>query len=320
MDKPDTLKPEILAVSKRNNTIETIHYGWICVLDKDKKIVYKKGNILNETFLRSAAKPIQAIPILDSKLNISQEELAIACGSHTGSSKHLKVLKNLLKEFNIKLSDLKCGIHSPFDEKEKIRLLKNNLRSNILHNNCSGKHIGMIAVCKKCNYDLKTYLSFNHPLQKSILKHIQELSETKEIKIGVDGCSAPTFALSIKNIGNTFSNFTYDNYYSPIVKAMATCPTYVGGENRIDTEIMKASNGKLLSKVGAEGIIIVAYNGNSLVVKIADGNQNIRSFVTVNLLLKLGWLKKKDITDTSLENISSGIIKNLAGKIVGRII
>ncbi len=311
-------KPELLLKITRGNNVETLHNGWICVLDRNKKVLYKKGNINDCIFLRSTAKPIQAIPLIESKVKVTQKELAIICASHSASERHIHILKELLKKHHINPSNLQCGIHEPLDEKERNRLLRINLAPNILHNNCSGKHIGMLLVCKKNNWDLKSYLNLNHPLQRSILNKIKNLAETKKIFTAIDGCSAPTFSLPILNIANMFSNFTSDKKYSGIINAMRLNPYLIGGNGQIDSEIIKASNGKLISKVGAEGIIIVAFDGNSTVVKIADGSPRARSIVILRLLVKLGWLKESQIKNSPLEKIYNLKIKNLTDKIVGK--
>ena len=325
MTNTKNLKPELLLKITRGNNIETLHNGWICVLDRNKRVIYKKGNVNDYSFLRSTAKPIQAIPLIENDIKVTQKELAIICGSHSGSEEHIVLLKSLLKKFNLRMSDLQCSIHEPSDKKERNRLLKTNSLPNILHNNCSGKHMGMLSVCKRNNWNLKNYLNPNHPLQRSILNKIKDLSETKNISTAIDGCSAPTFALPIINTGRIFSNFTRDKKYSKIITAMKSNPYLIGGEEQIDSEIIKASSRDrvtqplLISKVGAEGIIIVAYDGNCAVVKIADGSQKARSIVILRLLLKLGWLKESQIKNTPLEKICDFEIKNCAGKIVGEI-
>lgn len=321
MSNKFNLEGDLLAITTRANTIETIHYGWICIVSKNKEIAYKKGDINNYVYLRSAAKPIQAIAVLENEIKLNKKELAIICASHSGSRKHRTVLKKLMNNNNINLSHLQCGIHAPFDDTERNYLIKHNLNPDPLHNNCSGKHLGMLATSQKNNWGIKNYLSINHPIQTINLKNIQELSETKKIKIGVDGCGVPTFALPVINIAWLFSNFSQEKnkIYKEIITAMCENPFYAGGKDQIDTLIMEASKGRLLSKVGANGIIIVAWNGNTLVVKIADGNSQVRSFVAINLLVKLKWLKIADIQNPSLNKILEGKITNHSGKNVGEI-
>lgn len=314
-------QPGLLSITTRGDSIETLHSGWICVLNKDKKIIFQKGNISDKVFLRSAAKPIQAIPLIEATNDLSPKELAIACGSHTGSQEHINVLNNLIKKYKLQASDLQCGIHQPSDETERNRLIKQSKKPIVLHNNCSGKHLGMLLCCRKNNWDLKTYLNPKHELQKSIFNYIKNLSETKDISIAIDGCSAPTFSLPLINIAKMFSNFTNPkhNQYAKIIQAMNKYPYYVGGKGQIDSEIMKSSKLNLISKVGAEGIIIAAYNGNSAIIKIADGSPKIRLVVFINLLSKLNWISKADLKGNIPEDILNGVIKNHSGKTVGEI-
>lgn len=319
--KKSLLSPEILAISTRNSLIENIYYGWICLIDKNKKVLYKSGNIKDKTYLRSVAKPIQALPLLDSNIKISEKELSIICASHSGSKQHLKVLEKLLSKYKLKTSDLKCGTHYPLDSNEALKLRKSNKKPSTLHNNCSGKHIGLITTCKKNNWSTKNYLSTNSKIQKKILHYLQNLSEYKQIEIGIDGCGVPTFNMPIRNIGILFSNFTSieNTKYKKIINAMKNHPYILGGKNRIDSEIISASKGSLISKVGAGGLIIVSKDGKSLVVKIADGNMDIRSIVTLRMLLKLKWLTKKDLKNTPLEKIEKGHVMNLSNVQVGNI-
>lgn len=321
MNKKIILKPEIVAVIRRNSNIENIYSGWICIINDNKEIQYKKGNIKDKTFLRSVCKPIQAIPILDTNIQVSQKELAIICGSHHGNKKHLEVLKKLLVKFSVNPIELQCGIHMPFDEAEKKYLIKNNKIPTVLHNNCSGKHTGMIAVCREKNWKIQNYLDLNHPLQKSIIKTLKELSEYAEISYGVDGCGAPTFCLPILNISYLFSNFTKpkEKKHLKIIQAIKNYPFYLGGDKQIDSELIKASGGNLISKVGAGGLIVISRDGNSIVVKIADGSSLIRETTAVRLLVKRKWITLKQIKDTILEEYYYGEIKNHAGKIVGSI-
>lgn len=311
-------KTDKIAIIRRGEVIENIHSGWICILNKDKKIIFSKGNLKDLAFLRSTAKPIQAIQTIKNKVDFSDKELAIICGSHTGTQKHIILLKEMLKKSGLTEGILKCGIHLPFNEEEKVKLIKKGESPSALHNNCSGKHIGILSVCKKNNYPLNTYLNPSHPLQLLILDSIKELSEIKKISIAIDGCGLPTFALPILNIAKMFSNFSQEGKYIRILNSMSNHPFYAGGNGQIDTEVMKL-NKNILCKVGADGIIIACHKGDSLVLKIADGSPRIRGFVFVRLLKKLGWIKENKIKDSPLRNIYEGKIKNIAGLPVGQI-
>lgn len=311
---------EHLLSIRRNHLDEVLHSGIICATDKNYKFTYKKGSTLEKTFLRSCAKPIQAIPLINSSSLITNKELAIICGSHTGSNKHLELIDHLSKKLDINLKNLHCGIHSPLDTKERTSLLKENLSPDVRHNNCSGKHLGMLHACNLNGWTIKNYTHPNHPLQQKILKDITTLSQYKNIKMGIDGCSVPTFYLPIENICRLFYNFKNQSKYTKIFNAMTANPFYVGGKNRIDTEIMRVAKGKILSKVGAQGLIIcLKDDGSTLVVKIADGSELARSIVTVHMLIKLKWLKKTDLENSNLIHLFNYKVTNLKKKIVGDI-
>ena len=316
------LHPESLLKVIRGNATENLHSGWICVVDSNQKVIFKRGNINDFIFLRSVSKPIQALSVIDNNISVTQKELAIISGSHTGSKECLDTLKSLLKKQDLDLKSLQCGIHLPFDTKASAKLLNQKKSPSTLHNNCSGKHIGMLCACKKNNWSLKNYLNKNHPIQKLVLKNIKTLSEAKKIYTAIDGCGVPTFSIPIINIAKMFSNLTKDknHEYYKVVRAMQKYPYFMGGENRLDSEIIKASNGKLISKVGAEGIVIAAFNGNCTVVKIADGSQTARSIVMLKLLLKLKWLKESDIKGSPLKDILTKATTNLQGKTVCKLI
>lgn len=309
-----TLNPAKLLEVRRGREIETLHSGWICVLDKNKKVIFKKGNINDYVFLRSVAKPVQALSVIDFNVPASKKELAIMCGSHSASKEHLKVLNSCLKKNLLIESDLKCGVHRPFDEKENTRLIKKGRVPCTLHNNCSGKHIGMLAVCRKNRWDIKNYLNLNHPVQKAILKTIKKLSETNKIITAIDGCSAPTFAIPVINIAKMFSNLTRtkNNKYAEIINCFKKYPYLIGGKGSLDSEIIKASKGKLLVKSGAEGIIVAAFDGNAVIIKIADGSQRARAIVAIELLKKLKWIKLIEKPDNLIKNM----FKNHKGKTV----
>ncbi|MBI1859080.1 MAG: asparaginase [Candidatus Melainabacteria bacterium] len=318
---PNTPKPKLLAITCRGNHIENIHYGWICAYDIKKGIILKKGNIHDYTYLRSTAKPIQAIPLVKKERNITLKELAVICGSHSGSKHHISILKKLLRKYKINEKELLCGTHTPLDQKSNYELMRKNKKPTVLYNNCSGKHIGMLITCKKAGWKTKDYINPKHKLQQEIISYIKHLSGTKKINLATDGCSAPTFNMKIIDIAKLFTNFNTaeDPAFKKIIKAMTTYPFLSGGKGYIDTAIMKASRGKILAKVGAAGLIIAISNGKALVVKVADGSQHIRTLVTISLLKKLKWLSNKELESKELKTLTSLTIRNHRKLKVGKI-
>ncbi len=173
------MKPELLVKTDRGNSPEKLHYGFIFVINEDYKTVIKIGEDELTPFpFRSAAKPLQASVIIDSgtheQFNFNSEELAVICASHSGTALHTEKVLQVLKKIRLTPKHLQCGVHMPLDPEENRLLIKENRTAVSLHNNCSGKHAGMLSVCVKNNWDLGSYLDIEHPLQKQIMKNIKD--------------------------------------------------------------------------------------------------------------------------------------------------
>lgn len=310
----------------RNSIVEREHYGLVCIIDSKLGVAYQIGNIDSyQFFMHSSFKPFQAIPILTSgankKFDFSTKELAICCASHSGTKIHTKLVESVLNKIGLDSTYLQCGIHSPIDTEEQNFLIKNELKPNVLHNNCSGKHAGMLAVCVKNGWNINAYTNENHPLQKEIFEHTKNLCNLKNDAIlGFDGCGTPLWAMSLKEMCVGFLNLFTNKDYKPILDAFIKNPFIIGGKNRQDSHIIEASSGNLIAKVGAEGLCLVANIkiNQVLGVKIADGNMNARAFVLIEMLKKLGWLNENDINSPLIQEIYTPIIKTNLGKTVGK--
>lgn len=250
------MKPELLVKFDREGFIEKLHYGFVMLIDEAFQVIYRKGDDENMPFpFRSGAKPLQATAVIDSGIKVTGEELAVICASHTGTPVHQEKVRSILKKAGLNESYLKCPPE----------------------HNCSGKHAGMLTVCVKNGWDTASYLEKDHPLQKYLLQKITELCHLPGLPPVVrDGCGAPVPVLSHYNmcIGflNTFSAYT------GIREAMAQNPFLAGGENRLDSDIIKDSEGKLIAKVAAEGVCIVVNPDKklALLVKITDADRKAR--------------------------------------------
>ena len=282
-----------LLYSTRGDVLDCIYYGSFYYF-KDGKISSYLGESPNKlVYMRSLAKPLQASIMCDtnviSDFNLKEEEIAMFCGSHAGSSAHIKVLEKLLKKFNLSQNDLVLAPQRPLDDREF------DGKKSKLQNNCSAKHIMMLIMCQYFNFDIKNYNSLNHPLQKIILKKQQELSEEKCEFLSYDGCSTPLWAISYEGILRSYFKLLNDKKYEILFNSILKYPYLFGGFSRFDSEIIELSSGKLFSKVGAGGFVIV-YNfekNEFLLVKMAQNNNEIRRLVTLELLNKLGWLEYK---------------------------
>lgn len=324
----DNVIPAILVKAIRNGLVERQHSGFILCLDSENKIIYQKGNFNNYAcFLRSCAKPFQALPLILSEtyehFNFTLTELAVCCASHTGSSIHTELIKGILNKAGKNENDLKCGIHPPLDKKTELDLIKQNIPFTALHNNCSGKHAGMIAVCQKKGWDTTDYLGKNHPLQKWIKKLTQEyccLNDDNYYET-LDGCGTPVGGMLLPQMAEGFLNLLKTKEGQLIVKSFLLNPFIIGGEGRIDSFIINKSNNKLFAKVGAEGLCIVLNpeKQQCLLVKIMDANMQARSIVLLETLIKLKWINKELLNSPDIKNIYNPELKTLHGQIVGEV-
>ena len=293
------MKPALLFETKRGNIVEKQHFGFVIVVDESENIVLKIGDDENQKFwLRSAAKPMQASLIIESgayeKFNMTLEELAVCCASHAGTDEHVKRVRSILEKIGLDESYFQCGASEPLDIESRNFLIKNNLKPLPIHNNCSGKHAGMLAVCMAKNYSIKNYLDFKHPHQNQIKKAVANFCnyDEKDIEIERDGCLAPVHALPHYKMGVGYLNVFLNEDYKLIKNAFEQYPFLLGGNNRLDTEVITASRSKLISKVAAEGLCITVNPEarQALIVKILDADMSARKEVVFKQLKNLNWL------------------------------
>lgn len=286
-----TKRPETLLTTKRNDILDCSYFG-SCYLANSNGIYRQKGLIADTLyFMRSLAKPIQFAIAADTNIiddyKLSDKEIAIFCGSHAGSPIHIEILKKVMKRFQIKVNDFELSAQEPLDTRNFTG------RKTKLHNNCSGKHLFMLLMCKYLGYSLKNYTSAEHPIQKLIHKKQTELSEFKSDFLSYDGCGTPLWALSARDIIKAYFNIFHQKKYNKIITAILKNPDIYGGFNRLDTKIIKLSKGKLFSKVGAGGFVIV-YNFKKdeiFLLKLTQNNNPIREIILFDTLNKLEWLK-----------------------------
>lgn len=285
----------------RDGLIEEFHTG---IIQFDNQ-----NGDLTPFYLRSCAKPLQASLLIDCKADFTPEELAFCSGSHAGEECHIKIARQLLDKIGLDESYLKCGIHSPLSRSMQDKMLIAGEKPSVLHNNCSGKHIGFLAICKKRNWDLETYYEPNHPLQLEVKRKIYKLCNVnKEYPVTTDGCGVPIVSMPLKNLVTGFKNL--NEQYPKIIEAIMNNPYIYGGEDRLDTEIIQKTS-DLIAKVGAGGLCVV-YNTKTkegFAVKMDDENTTVRRIVVLDIINKFGWAEI-DIDKS---------IRTLSGKIVGEI-
>ena len=326
----------LLANVIRGDTIESIHRGHLTVIDGDGKTVASAGDPSTVTYFRSSAKPFQAIPFITSgaadAFGFTDDEIALACASHSGEQVHVEIVARMLAKIGLLESDLRCGTHPPFNETEAHRMIAAGEKPMQLHNNCSGKHVAMLGLAKHIEADIATYDSPENRIQKRMLRCVADFTEIPEnqIAIGIDGCAAPNFALPVAAIAKAFINLISPSRYpeptqkacSRIVSAMIKYPELIGGSERLDTMLMQAAHGKLISKVGADGVWLCGVlpsekhpTGLGIALKIEDGDDyRARPVLAVEILRRLGILSPNDLAD-----LSPMPIKNRRGEVVGKV-
>lgn len=328
----------ILAEVYRGNAVESVHHGHVYIEDGKGHEILSIGDPNFKTFIRSAAKPFQAIPFIINggieRFGFTKDEIALSCASHAGELIHVETAARMLAKLGLKESDLQCGTHLPFDEKRSNQMLRDGEKPTQLHNNCSGKHSTMLGQALLSGTDLKTYLKFDHPIQKEILKMVALFTDTEvsDIETAVDGCSAPNYLLSMNGMARSYARLVapHDSFSGEMKKAchiitdaMSSFPQLVGGTDRLDTVVMSAvPKGTLISKIGAEGVWLcgVAPNerwpdGLGISLKISDGDdRRARPVVAVELLRSLGIIDGDRFRD-----LSPMPIKSRVGETVGEV-
>lgn len=287
---------------KRNNLTEQIHFGLILHINRNG-IIKSVGKDNNYKFYhRSCMKPLQIASLIDlglnTKYNLTTEEIAVCCASHTGELIHQEKILSVLKKSGLGKNDLLCHEEEPLSKEERIRLIRNNLMPEKLHNNCSGKHSAMLAICRHLNFDIKCYKDFSHPLTNVILNKVCELCEINrdEISISKDGCGLPVIATPLFNLGLGFLNLFLDKKYEKIKEAFLNYPYLIGGKGRLDSDII-AIGKNLTAKVGAGGLCVIVNTDKeeAIIVKIADSNMEARAHCVINALRQLNWISAKDV-------------------------
>lgn len=324
---------EMLVNVIRGDYVEATHRGSAVVVDSAGTVLYEAGNPLLQVYTRSCIKPVQALPMILSgtadRLSLTPRELAICCASHNGEKMHTETVHAMLDKAGLSADDLKCGVHPPYSTKAYEELLRAGGEPDPIHNNCSGKHAGMLLEAKHAGYDLNGYTDFDHPVQRKALETLAELSgmESSEIPAGQDGCGLPTYQLPLERLAYVFARLAAPedlggNMASAvrrITEAMVQHPEMVGGTGEFDTSLMQETQGKVIGKVGAEGVFCMAIpeRGWGIALKIHDGNRRAAYPAAMKILKQLGLIKPEEIGQ--LNEFYKPVQKNHRGENVGRI-
>jgi len=325
---------EKLVEVTRGELVECVHRGYVAVTDLEGNILYKVGDPNYVTYFRSAAKPIQALAVFESgavdKYKFADDEIAVFCASHAGEEQHTHTVSKILEKIGVDEGFLQCGVHDPLDKQTRIELYKRGEKPGSLHCNCSGKHSGMLAAAKAQGFSLENYRDINHPLQQQMLQLIADFAEMEkqEIIVGVDGCGVPVFGLPVYRMALAFAKLSKPysclkkeraEAVKRITSSMIKHPQLVAGTKGFDTRLLEVTKGKLIGKVGAEGVFCVGLmnQGIGIAVKVEDGNTRALWPSVVHVLKQLKVLDAREIEQ--LKNYYPIKLKNFHKEVVGEI-
>lgn len=320
----------IITVS-RGGIVESQHDGVISVVSSEGKEIAHYGDTGLVTFARSSAKPVQAIPVVESgaldAYGFEEADLALFCASHSSELVHTDRVAKILSRIGLDESYLKCGGHVPHSMETYDRLVLAGQKPTSLYSNCSGKHSGMLTYAQHTGTDPNTYHLPEHPLQQEIVKTLAELSEVAkdDIVIGTDGCGVPCFAIPVFNWALAMAKFAdkkstgHGPAMERIVRAMGKYPELVGGTDRFDTDLMRATSGRIVAKGGAEGFIIAINTADNWAVaaKIKDGNARGIPPLIIKTLLAMDAISQKE--RTLLGRYEEVQVMNTRQEIVGKV-
>jgi L-asparaginase II len=329
MKLSESLRIDIL----RGNLAESEHLCDGVVVNAAGEIIMAWGEENREIYARSAIKPVQALPLIESgaadHFGFSDSEIALACASHNSEAAHVNSVEDILRRIGLSESSLECGPHRPYDEPSGDELVRKNIKPCRLHNNCSGKHAGFLSTAVHLGEDPAGYIRSHHPVQARVLEAMAEMShcDLANTPRGADGCGIPVVGMPLSGLARSMARMadpsglgaTREQAVRRIVNAMMAHPHMVAGNNRMDTLAMKAIDGVAL-KTGAEGvqIAIVPERGLGIALKARDGNKRASEIATLWILNRLGLVS--DSAARAIAGLLNPVIKNTLDETVGSIV
>lgn len=314
----------------RGSVVESRHRVHVAVSDADGHLRAYAGEADLLTFFRSAAKPFQALPLVEDgvavRFGFTDAELALCCGSHSGTADHVELTEAILRKAGATSDALACGPHPPFDGVAQRTLAENGVEPGRVHNNCSGKHAGMLALARGHGWDENGYHAVWHPVQGRMLAEVVRWADVPDeaVALGVDGCGIPCFGLPLRNMALAYASLAAaarrgEPGPACIVGAMTTYPEMVAGEGRICTELMRCTGGRMFAKIGAEGVYCVGVPGAELgiALKVEDGAARAVGPAILAVLRSLDLISEEDFG--SLHAHAYPELANTRGEPVGQL-
>jgi L-asparaginase II len=317
----------------RGDSIESVHRGAWVLVDTDGAVVDGAGAYGHPVYARSTIKSVQALPLLETgaaeRFGFGEREVALAMSSHNAEACHTDTVSGMLARAGVAEDALRCGAQAPGDPAARAALRTNGGRPRAIHNNCSGKHAGFLALARHLDEDPARYLDPTSAVQTHVRRALGEMCgvEPASIPIGVDGCSAPTFRVPLASLARAFARFASPDALAPeraahcrrMLDAAAAHPELIAGNHkRIDTDILRATHGRLFAKVGAEAVYLLSErdSGRALAIKVDDGQWRGMHRLVLGLIERLHMAGDDELE--ALGTWRDPVVRNHAGLEVGR--
>jgi L-asparaginase II len=311
--------------------VESRHRGTYAVIDRGGRVLDARGDIDRRVYPRSAIKPLQALALVASgaadAFAVTDEEIALACASHSGEPRHVEAVRAWLDRLGLREDDLECGAHAPGHAPSLMALHRDGRAPSQAHNNCSGKHTGMLTACRHLGLTTRGYIAWDHPLQRRIAGILGELCDVDADAAprGIDGCGLPQIGLPLRALALGYARFgapdglPHARACQRIAASMIAHPFMVAGTDRFCTRALIAARGKVVLKTGAEGVYLAAVpaRGMAIAIKIDDGAGRAAEVVMARLMLEWGALDPQARDD--VEALTRPPVVNVAGLSVGAI-
>lgn len=322
----------ILAEVTRGNIVESFHRGAVAVVDAKGQLLVERGDVNLPVFPRSAIKAFQTLPLLESgaadAYQFTPQELSLACASHNGEELHVETVRQMLAKAGLNEDNLECGSHWPMLSKAGRAMAARGEKPLSVHNNCSGKHAGMLATARHLGISIEDYVNVDHPIQvrvKAILADYCEC-DLHAAPCGTDGCSVPTWAMPLKNLALGFAKFSHSSGPSPaldkssrrIIDAIRDEPFMVAGTQRFCTDVMLKVP-RLFVKTGAEGVYTgcIPHAGIGIAIKCDDGATRAAEVIFAKTAAALNVWERDEVS--ALESFSKAEIKNRNSNVTGEL-
>lgn len=321
---------ELDVIVTRGNAVESYHRVHAAIVGDNDKLLGESGDPRAATFWRSAAKPFQIMPFIASggfdSVGWGDEQLAISCGSHGGEPEHVALIETMLEDIGLEEGDLACGPQEPLSPRGAKILRESGARTRRTHNNCSGKHTAMLAYAQLSGWPIEGYERIEHQVQQSIVNHVALWADMRpsQLDLAVDGCGVVVFGLPLDRMARAYARLGCaarrgEEIAMRVVQAMVSHSFLVGGTDRFDTVLMEETDGRIVSKVGAEGVhsAVVLDRGIGIALKVEDGNSRAQYPALLHLLQELGALPAP--LPQRLADILRKPVRNSRGEVVGSI-